>query len=402
MIRNLLSAIILMLPLGVLAQTGDTLSLDLLRAPSSPAFNLLGVAPSLIERPTDLNAFRVSIQNASNSFTQLPSEYSVEVAPANFTRLDNLTLDKYNSTQFRDVFWQSFSLSAGLAQGDLKDRVTDDSGTFSKLGLGIRFSILRPAWNAATLSAYNKLHDALAAAMHPTEELILHDPTLDSLSHAYRTYAREHHGEPGLEAALSAITQQKNARINVLRTQHLNDSLYFLAVRNTAKAFRIDRYGPFLDFAGGIALDFPDSRFNYSQMSRAGAWLTGGFENSGGGFSAMAIIRYLYHPEEQFTNDQGRLDRANISTLDGGIRILLTAAGGKLSLSAEGIYRSILNAGLLQPNWRYTINTDYDIGLNKKLTFALGKNFDGTLSKSGNIIAALNFIAGFGASGKIH
>jgi Tol biopolymer transport system component len=46
-------------------------------------------------------------------------------------------------------------------------------------------------------------------------------------------------------------------------------------------------------------------------------------------------------------------------------------------------------------------NAAYDIGQNQQLTFSFGRNFDGTITKDGNLIAALNFVKGFGASRKI-
>ena len=49
-----------------------TIKVDLLKAPSSPASNLLGIAPSDIEKPTDVSAFMLSLQSATNSFIKLP------------------------------------------------------------------------------------------------------------------------------------------------------------------------------------------------------------------------------------------------------------------------------------------------------------------------------------------
>jgi hypothetical protein len=41
-------------------------------------------------------------------------------------------------------------------------------------------------------------------------------------------------------------------------------------------------------------------------------------------------------------------------------------------------------------------NADYALFKNQKLTFSFGRDFDGTISKDGNLIAALTLIAGFG------
>ena len=57
--------------LTTLAQTGlpDSVDLNLLNAPSNPAFNLMGISTNSIDKPTDLNSFRISVQNATNSFS---------------------------------------------------------------------------------------------------------------------------------------------------------------------------------------------------------------------------------------------------------------------------------------------------------------------------------------------
>ena len=51
---------------------------DLLKAPSSPAAQLLNFAHNSIERPTDLSSFWLSINNATSNFTQLPTSYAVD------------------------------------------------------------------------------------------------------------------------------------------------------------------------------------------------------------------------------------------------------------------------------------------------------------------------------------
>ena len=405
--KNGLFALLLLLPVMAKAQDDDSsVTVDVLRAPSSPAFNLLGISPSAIERPTDLNAFRISVQNASNDFAKLPSDYAVEVAPASLAGLRGQTLDKYNNTAFRDVFWQSFSLSVGLTHADADDKENDDSASFTKIGFGVKFSIVRPHWSGKTAALYGKLHDALAASLRSAEIADSSNSALISLKAEARAINKKYGPADSVAKAraLDTILARMSAIYAVadsLSTARNTDSAAYRAIRAAVKNFRIDRTGFCLDFAGGAAFDFPDDRFNYSLVSKAGAWLTGGYENTGNGFSALAIIRYLYQPDKIFADDAGKPGTANISTLDAGARLVFTAPAGKFSASVEGVYRSVLNSGIIQPTWRYTFNTDYDIGLNRKLTLAIGKNFDGTVTKGGNIIAALNFVAGFGSTKKV-
>src|ERR1043165_4185912 len=63
------------------AQVNDS-SLNILKAPTSPAANMLGISPSDVQRPTDPSAFMLSIQDASHDFSALPKSYAVDIAPA--------------------------------------------------------------------------------------------------------------------------------------------------------------------------------------------------------------------------------------------------------------------------------------------------------------------------------
>jgi hypothetical protein len=197
-----------------------------------------------------------------------------------------------------------------------------------------------------------------------------------------------------IAAAINAEIADSSAKITALAIA-LSD------LQKYTKGMKVERRGLFLDFATGLALDFPDNKFNYSLVSKAGAWLTGGYESGNQGFSFLGIGRYLYQPDKIFADDTGRISTKNISTFDAGARVALNAFQGKFSVNAEAIYRSVLNDNVIKPNWRFTFNAEYSVGINQKITFAFGKNFDGTVTKSGNLIAAINFIRGFGSNKKI-
>lgn len=402
--KTKLTVLLLLLSPALRAQTDDsTVTLDLLRAPASPAFNMLGISPSVIERPTDLNAFRVSIQNASNNFTQLPTSYAVEVSPAALARLKNQTLDKFNSTRFSDVFTQSLSLSVGMTHDNPEDQSEGDSADFTKLGFGLKFSIIRPKWTDETQKLFDDLQKAQADFLNNVIALDTGSKAA-AIRQQMQTVQNNRQLSPSVKAdSLMKLAQQLQA-LNQAYTdainQQLQDSVHFMALKAAARNFKVARRGGFLDFAGGIALDFPDDRFEYSLTSRAGAWLTGGYESGNEGFSFLGIVRYLYQPNQFLVNDNNVLDTAGVSTVDAGARILFTTFGGKFNVSAEGLYRGVLKSGI-DATWRFTFNTEYDIGANRKLTLAIGRNFEGIYSKGGNLIAMLNFIAGFGSSKKL-
>jgi hypothetical protein len=381
----------------------DSIDINLLNAPSNPAFNLMGISPSSIDKPTDLNAFRLSIQNATNSFTKLPTNYAVEISPASLFNKKSQTLQQFNSTKFRDVFWQSFSISVGITQSNIEDKETNDSTSFTKLGFGLKTSLIRPHWNSTTLEKVDSFYYYLSLADAEYEKIA--DPLFKSNARLNEIKLLITNAPPDkVDSLIKLQGDVRQSVINDLKKSIQNGA--FAKASNDLKAYtqglKIERKGPFLDFATGMALDFPDNKFNNSVMSKAGAWLTGGYENGNKGFSILGIGRFLFQPDKIFADDSGKVKSKNISTFDVGGRLVINGFQGKFSLSTEVLYRSVLTKNVIAPSWRLVFNTEYDVGFNQKITLAIGRNFDGTITKDGNLIAALNFIKGFGSNKKIN
>ncbi len=377
----------------------DSINLNMLNALSNPAFNLMGISTSAIERPTDLNAFKLSVQNATNNFTKLPNNYAIEISPAALFNMSGQTLDKFQKKYI--PFWQTLSVSVGVTKSDEEDKETDDATSFTKLGFGLKFSFIRPKWTDSTKFYYDDLISKQSIVLNVFEEMKKNNTALNEIDDKI-TKAN------GDTALLRTLIEEKSKLTHihdstVLEEQPKNAAL-FLASKNlkeSAQKFKIERKGPFLDFASGLVLDFPDNRFNYSLVGKAGAWLTGGYEG-GNHFSFLAIGRYLYQPDKIFADDSGTLSSKNISTFDMGAKIAVSGMQGKFAFSTEYIRRTVLTKNVIDPSWRLVFNTEYDVGFNQKLTLAIGRNFDRTITKDGNIIAALNFIKGFGSNKKIN
>jgi hypothetical protein len=387
---------------SVLKAMDYTAAFDLLEAPASPAFNLMGISPSSIERPTSLNSFRLSIQNATSNFSKFPSNYSAEFAPASIFNIKDQTLAKFNSTKLYDVFWQSFSVSFGFTRTNSNDTEKEDSTMSAKLGIGLKFSIIRPHWDDSTQKYIDSITYYLDYTIGERKKWFLTHPAILKIDDSIR--AVNNSPSLTLNQKIDSINNLGNRKtlVQVSLTNNFDkvDSLANKNLKRLANSLKITRKGPFLDFATGLVLDFPDDRFDNSRVAKAGAWLTGGYENGAKGLSVLGIGRYLYQPDKIFADDSGKIKSKNISTLDGGARLAYSGAQGKFSVSAEAIYRSVLNDNVIKPSWRFTFNAEYSVGFNQKITFALGRNFNGAITKSGNLIAALNFIKGFGGGNK--
>ncbi|HTD93230.1 MAG TPA: hypothetical protein VK644_05440, partial [Chitinophagaceae bacterium] len=91
--RLLLTSVFLAILGSAIAQptVKDTsITLDILRAPVSPAAALAGIAPSEVEKPTDPTAFMISLQQATNNFSQLPKSYAIDFTPGLIFNSQNL------------------------------------------------------------------------------------------------------------------------------------------------------------------------------------------------------------------------------------------------------------------------------------------------------------------------
>ena len=58
-----------------------TISLDLLRGPSSPAANLIGISQKDVEKPSDVSSFLVTLQSSTGKYSKLPANFAVDIAP---------------------------------------------------------------------------------------------------------------------------------------------------------------------------------------------------------------------------------------------------------------------------------------------------------------------------------
>jgi len=374
--------------------------LDLLRAPSSPAANLLGFATSDIEKPTDVSAFMASLQSATNNNSILPSNYAVDLAPFWLFRAKGLTTDKMDSKKFGDVFKQTFVFSTAVRGADSTSKEYNPANFYNSFG--IKFSLKRGAFSrqtTETLDTIYLLSTQVAADVNETLKAELEsNAAYQSLAEARRNKIRENGGNMS-DPELLAINKKMEALQEELRNGIVSqkESIYsrLALLKTKAEAFKIERFGFFIDFAGGATLEYVDKIFSQSNIHNAGAWLTFG-GNYESGWTILGITRYLFNPKKIFADAAGVLKTGDISTFDAGARVIYNHPKSKFALSGEGIYRSVLNNDLVDPSWRFVMNAEYDLGNNQRLTFAFGRHFSGTVTKGGNVIAALNFLKGFG------
>ncbi|HMJ46519.1 MAG TPA: hypothetical protein VK498_04275 [Ferruginibacter sp.] len=372
--------------------TGE--GVDLLKAPSSPASQLLNIAPNTIERPTDLSSLWISINNTTEGLSKFPTNYALDFSPASLFGGKGITLKDLNSTNTGGVMWQSFVISTGIKQEE--DTLTGNP--FYKTAIGLKCSFIRPRWSGKTETRYQEI---LAIQRKITDlnevavEEILEDPAYLKLIEKKDTIDESDiTATKNIDEEIEILFHQLMVEKRIERVA--NNAPMQNELKKRAREFHIERVGPFLDFSAGFSAQFPTNKFNYSLGDRSGAWLTGGFEGGEKKLSIIGIVRYLYQPESIYADPTGSIPFNKISTFDAGTRVLYSTKEEEFSISFESVYRSILNKNIVDPSWKLNFSAEYDLGFNKKISISFGRDFDGVVSKGGNLIAALNLITGFG------
>jgi len=390
-------------------QKDTTVDFDQLRAPSSPAFNLLGISPSDIERPKNPTDFAFSFGNASNTFSTVPKSYAMEISP--FWAFGGKSTFKQfiDNKNVADNIKQTLVFSIGsTASKSIKD-----SSEFRQIGIAVKFSILRgkvgdefTKWDKDVTkylgeydTYYAHLKDSLTAAK---------DSAVIPLLKLYKKYKPSDPEAIAILKAIQTMGNEVDAKVRSLSqdTTNSKNKVWLTKLSELSKQTSFKRYGFTMDWAAGTVVDFADSTFNQSYLSKFATWLTFGYEGQNGN-NIMFLLRYSANFNRFYKNDLNLIVKdIDMGDLDMGLRFYKDFSD-KLTISAEYINRlPFYNDAVYLSNHvsspsrtdKYDFSVNYKIGKNQNLSFTYGKNFDNTITKSGNLIAAVNFMIGLGSA----
>lgn len=372
---------------------------NLLTAPVSPASSLLGFATTDVEKPTEISEFMVSLQTATNSLTKLPASYAIDLAPfLLFGAAGDVTVDVQNS----HTIAQTLILSLAVKNTDSTETVLNKESVYG--GIGFKFSICRGDFDTKTKESLRKLGALQSVRLQNLKtfsngllEKISINKEIMELKEQRKNMLRRNIAQeaPEYKAITDTIEKKILANADFEKIQADLDQNN-KEIQTIAADFQLARKGFSWDVAGGISAEFVNKNFEKSRVNNAGMWTTFGYswEKSG---SVLGLVRYLYNPDKVYADDNAVNMIDDIATLDAGLRYVYGQTQSKFNLSLEGIYRSVVSGSTdIGPTWRLLFNADYAIYKNQKLTFSFGRNFDGTVTKDGNLIAALSFVKGFG------
>lgn len=339
-------------------ETADTLpEFNLMRTPASPAFTLLGLAPTAVERPGTPAAVAVSVLSNTTGLTQLPTDYALEFSPYWLFGHPQLT---WQADTVRNV-WESIERTATLSIGTSK---ADSSLTGATLlSTGLRLSLFSGEMSTTTRqyldSAQRQLtqnaaafYQATAAARQQADETFIAQLKANENNPAAQEIARQQH-----EAALQKINAQA---IKQFEEQELQD-------------FALAREGFLLELAFGGVWRFADAIADSGRLARFGAWLTPAYQWHN--WSIVGVGRILLDKVGDSTQ----------TTFDAGARFIFTQ--DKYGVSLEAVGRTYTWDNAPDPEWRIAAVLDVEITEDTWLTTTFGRDYHS--SKPGSLLARL-------------
>lgn len=268
----------------------DTLTLNDLRTPLSPAFVILGVEPTSVDRPSTPRAFALGLLSASGGEGGvIPENYAAEVAPYWMRRHPGLTFEEYIDPGLWGSLLQTLSFSLATTT------LTEGADSTAAVGVGFRVMPIvgRPPSKllalVASLDAFQtrrlNLIEARADARTPTD------------------------------LVKAVVRLGKNGAMGRAVSREIRD-------------FPDDeRVGLHLQFAGALAGHYPGNEFSAGTVGRTGLWSTLSYRTESPRLDLMGLVRWLRDETE-----------AEQSAVDFGVRGVFTI--NRFSASAELVQRS--------------------------------------------------------------
>lgn len=387
------------------------LTIDVLKVPNSPAANLLGISPNLVEEPQTPSDFVASIRNATNNFTTLPQNYAFDLAPAWLFGKSKIDYNEFISNSLAENIKQSFVVSLGVNTNTMLGTSTE----MTQVGLGGKISLLRGKVD----NEFDNLNDAYQLMANLNDSLrnaanlqLSANQAFTTLEDSLKTIIRSNRNDPRiplLETQIQDLVQKINKDSTYFETTIANQSQLVNQIKAKTAQLKFNRVGFKLDLAGGVVWDFTDQVAKSQQLSRTGIWLTGGWviplkQNVADNivnvsedkkWSILGTLRLLGNPAQLYLAPDSTLATADNLYFDYGGRLNYNN-GGNFTISAEVLGRNVINNDALENGIRYTLNIHYQVSKNILLTGTYGKDFNGYIEEEGNLLTALQLFALFG------
>lgn len=339
------------------------------KAPSSPAFSILGVFPNDISRPKSYQELETSLMSNFTNETGavLPDQFGLEFSPYWMKSNPELTYKQATNPSIGQSLMQNLSIS--LANAYLPS-FRDTSRNNVMLGLGLRSRIdfgevskksQTYITKRANIEAEIKERQAVLVGILAAVEddkfpglLTAYqknntDQNMKNILDLFKAYIgkpddfKQINSEEYVKEVVNDIDfKSDHAAVVAVRVEQQVDAVAndvdgrVKKLAMELESLNMEVEGFFIEIALGSLLDFPTNNFEYSDFSRLGFWITPGYKfgtietkngKNLGGIELMGYLRFMWD------------DISSLSTSNTDIGTRLVYSMNKLSFSIEYLHR---------------------------------------------------------------
>lgn len=301
-----------------------------MQVPSTPGMNIIGVQNMEISNPGNYTGVYTSLISSivSNNGT-IPTDLSLEFSPY-YLESRNLTYTELENT---DIY-RDFKIS--IASTNV---IASDSSTFPRVGIGFKTNLLN---GNVTMKSTEKKDVITLALANDINSVILKlnleangNVDIASIPLLVNHINEENNDlKQKVEKLIIEYRENKNilrGKLEELKAQieksiEVDDSRWNYSLRT----------GNFLEFAGALAIDFPNNNLKYSEIKRWGVWLSYKYrpKDKFGILDLGTIIRlsnHSFNPAVVFD------DKALFGDIGGGINVRVPNT--KITISSEWVWK---------------------------------------------------------------
>lgn len=370
------SALTLLAAASLPGQATDSLpAFNSVRTPASPAFVLLGIAPTSVERPNTPADLALSILNRTAALTGLPRDVALEISPYWLVRHPTL---RWQADTARDIVTSlTRTATISIATAELGTEANPITG----LAVGFRASLASGRLSRETIDRLDLLVTRLGA-----EGGVIDSVIRPARAAAQRVMAIDLADANARNdtARATAVKERFNAEKERLIEEARLSPEYAAAVESTEAVFEglaVNRQGLVVEVAAGAVWSAPGGAVDSAHVSRWGAWITAGYQSPS--WSFVAVNRFL----------TAVTDTAQ-DALDVGLRLIHTER--RWAVSAEAVFRAFTGSGGPPNQHRIAGVFDYALKDGLWVTATIGRDFDP--AASGSLLAQLG--VSFGLAGQ--
>lgn len=235
-----------------------------IQIPGSPGMSIIGVQNIEIAKPGNYTGLYSSLISpiVSNNGT-IPTDLSLEFSPYYLESRDVTVNELSRIDLYRDL---KFSIAS-------TNVINADSSAFSRMGLGFKTNLLSGiitvlSKNETTLAIANDVNtviDKINSGLYGELDTANISEFTNHINKKDKKVKKE------IEKIINA--GKGNKEVVILQLEEYRDKVEQLINVDASRWDYSLRTGSFLEFAGAVAIDFPDNRFNYSMINRWGIWL---------------------------------------------------------------------------------------------------------------------------------